>query len=62
MTFDLEADPQERYNLTNARMDNAFLFQLVGRYAVEYEISIAKYPNIKPRTEDFKGYDHVGVS
>jgi arylsulfatase len=55
MTFDLESDPQERYNLTNARMDNAFLFELLGRFVVEWELSTMKYPNIKPG-EEFTGY------
>jgi arylsulfatase len=55
MLFDLESDPQERYNLTNFRFDNDFMFHLLVRLGIEYEMSVAKYPNIKPG-EDFKGY------
>jgi arylsulfatase len=56
MAFDLESDPQERYNLTSARMDNDFIFQMLLGKIGEYVLSTLKYPNIKPGEEGFKGY------
>lgn len=58
MTFDLESDPQERYNLTSYRMDNDFIFHMLLKTGVEYMQSVAKYPNIKPGSE-FSGYGDV---
>jgi hypothetical protein len=31
------------------------MFHLLARLGIEYEMSVARYPNIKPG-EDFKGY------
>jgi arylsulfatase len=55
MCFDLESDPQERYNLTSARMDNDFIFQMLLGTIGGYMLSLFEYPNIKPG-EEFKGY------
>jgi arylsulfatase len=55
MTFDLESDPQERFNLINFRFDNDFMYHLIGRIAIEFQLTTIKYPNIKPG-EEFKGY------
>jgi arylsulfatase len=58
MCFDLESDPQERYNLTYQRMDMGFMFEAIIKVAVQYQLSIVEYPNIKPGSE-FKGYKGV---
>jgi hypothetical protein len=55
MLFDLGSDPGERYSLFNDKMDIGWMGEVVFPYVVEYEKSIAKYPNIKPG-EEFTGY------
>lgn len=55
LCFDLESDPQERYNLTSMRMDNDFIFQMLLGTIGGYMLSTLKYPNIKPG-EEFTGY------
>jgi arylsulfatase len=59
MFFDLGSDPQERYNLTDYRFDFDFIFQVLLRIVGEFEMSTVKYPNIKPGTAEFKGYNGV---
>jgi arylsulfatase A-like enzyme len=57
MIFDLQSDPQERYNLSNYRFDGMWMAQPLFTPLAEYEKSIAAMPNIKPGTDDdFKGY------
>jgi hypothetical protein len=56
MVFDIQSDPQERYNLFEYRFDNDWMAFVLLPYVGEWEKSVAKYPNIKPGTEDFKGY------
>jgi arylsulfatase A-like enzyme len=56
LIFDLESDPQERYNLSYYRMDNGFVERVLLPILGEYMRSIAQYPNIEPGAEDFKGY------
>jgi hypothetical protein len=53
--FDIESDPQERYNLLEYRFDNDWMFFSLLPYLAEWEKSVAKYPNIKPG-EEFTGY------
>ena len=55
MTFDLSSDPHEDWNLFATRLDNAWVFGPVFRNIMQYEMSVKKYPNIKPG-EEFKGY------
>ena len=55
MAFDLGSDPGEKYNLFNAKMDMGWEFGIAMRFIVEYEKSVAKFPNIKPGQE-FNGY------
>jgi arylsulfatase len=57
--YDVEADPQERYNLSNFRFDCMWMARYVAPALIEYEESILEYPNIKPGTEDFKGYHGI---
>jgi hypothetical protein len=57
MMFDLWSDPQERYNLTDLRLDNDFMFHVLLKIGIEYKLSTVEYPNIKPGTgNDFDGY------
>jgi arylsulfatase A-like enzyme len=60
MIFDLENDTAERYNLANYRFDNMWMAYVVLPAVAEFEESMEKYPNIKPGTEDFKGYGGDG--
>ena len=53
--FDLSSDPQERWNLFETRMDNTFTIPVAFRAIMQYEMSLKKYPNIKPG-EEFTGY------
>jgi arylsulfatase len=55
MCFDLGSDPGERYNLFSTKLDAGWMFGVAFRAIVEYEKSIARYPNIKPG-EEFNGY------
>jgi len=55
MVFDLASDPKEEFNLMFDKMDMAFMFAPAFEALIEYKLSLAKYPNIKPG-EDFKGY------
>jgi arylsulfatase A-like enzyme len=56
LVFDLESDPQERYNLSNWRMDNGFMLHALLPLVVEYQLSTLKFPNIEPGAQDFEGY------
>ena len=55
MSYDLSSDPHENWNLFDTRLDNGWMFAPVFRHIFEYEMSVKKYPNIKPG-EEFKGY------
>jgi arylsulfatase A-like enzyme len=55
MIFDLGSDPGERCNLLALKMDMGWMFGIVYPAVVEYQQSIAQYPNIKPG-EEFDGY------
>jgi len=55
LVFDLESDPQERYNLTYFRMDNGFMLNVLIGLVVDFKLSTVEYPNIEPGS-DFKGY------
>ena len=55
MIFDLGGDPGERYNLLEMKLDMGWMFGVVYPAIVEYNTSIAKYPNIRPG-EEFQGY------
>ena len=55
MLFDLGSDPSELYNLFNEKMDMGWMFEICLQFIVEYERSVARYPNIKPGVE-FEGY------
>ena len=55
MVFDLAADPGERYNIFADKLDMGFVFGILLKPVVEYEMSVVEYPNIKPG-EDFDGY------
>lgn len=51
----LTSDPQENWNITATKMDNGWMMAPIYRAIVQYEMSVKKYPNIKPG-EEFKGY------
>ena len=53
--YDLGSDPAERNGLFNDRMDMGWEFGVIMQSVMEYEKSIAEYPNIKPGQE-FDGY------
>ena len=53
--YDLGSDPSETTNLFMTKMDMAWMFKLMVKALIEYKLSIAEYPNVKPG-EDFKGY------
>ena len=55
IVFDLGSDAGERYNLFNSTMDMGWMFGITMPFIVEYEKSIAQFPNIKPGQE-FNGY------
>jgi hypothetical protein len=55
MMYDLTSDPGEKWNLFATKLDNSWLVYPIGREIAKYEMSVKKYPNIKPG-EDFKGY------
>ncbi|MBS1878974.1 MAG: arylsulfatase [Actinobacteria bacterium] len=55
LIFDLGADPNERYNIFSDRLDMGFVFGIMMKPIVEYELSTVEYPNIKPG-EEFDGY------
>jgi Sulfatase len=48
MLFDLENDPQERYNLSTYRFDGMWMAFLLLQASLEWEKSVAQYPNIEP--------------
>jgi len=52
--YDLSSDPHENWNLFDTRLDNAWMMAPVFRAIARYEMSVKKYPNIRPG-EDFKG-------
>ena len=53
--YDLGSDPSETTNLFKSKMDCSWMFRLLAKALIEYKLSIAEYPNVKPG-EDFKGY------
>jgi arylsulfatase len=53
--FDLGSDPGERWPLFDDKMECGWEMGVIGKFIVEYEKSIAEYPNIKPG-EEFQGY------
>jgi arylsulfatase len=55
MFYDLSSDPHEDYNLFETKMDNGWMLAPVFRNIIQYEMSVKKYPNIKPG-EEFSGY------
>ena len=55
MFYDLSSDPHENANLFATELTNGWMFAPVFREIMEYEMSLKKYPNIKPG-EEFKGY------
>ena len=55
MIFDLGSDPGERYNVLETKLDMGWMLGVVYQAIVEYNTSIAKYPNIRPG-EEFNGY------
>ncbi len=58
LVFDLGNDPCEKYNLFTTRMDMGWMFGLAMRSIVEYQKSIAQYPNIQTG-EEFTGYQKL---
>jgi arylsulfatase len=58
MVYDLASDPGERYNLFNSKMDMGWMFGAIWRFVVEWEKSVARYPNIETGQE-FEGYPPV---
>jgi arylsulfatase A-like enzyme len=55
MFYDLSSDPSEEYNLFSTKLDNGWMLAPVFRNINQYEMSVKKYPNIKPGQE-FSGY------
>jgi arylsulfatase len=55
MVYDLSSDPHENWNLFAFKLDNGWMLAPVFREIVKYEMSVKKYPNIKPG-EEFTGY------
>ena len=55
MFYDLSSDPHEDWNLMSTKLTNLWMMAPVYRAITQYEMSVKKYPNIKPG-EDFKGY------
>ena len=55
MTYDLSSDPHEDWNLFSTKLTNGWMFAPIFRNIIQYEMSVKKYPNIKPG-EEFKGY------
>ena len=51
--FDLSSDPHEDWNLSSKKMDSAWMLAPVFRKAMQYEMSLKEYTNIKPG-EEFK--------
>ena len=58
MFYDLSSDPHEDWNLFATRLDNGWMMAPVFRAIMQYEMSVKRYPNIKPG-EDFKGGEFV---
>ena len=57
MFFDLGSDPRREIQPVQRKMDMGWMFGVTLQAIVEYEKSLAKYPNIKPGTDDeFDGY------
>ncbi len=55
MLFDLASDPGELYNLFATKMDMGWMVGVALKFVVDYQKSIAQYPNIKTGAE-FNGY------
>jgi hypothetical protein len=54
MFYDLSSDPHEDWNLFETRLDNGWIMAPVLRIIAQYEMSVKKYPNVKPG-EEFQG-------
>jgi hypothetical protein len=59
MLFDLASDPGELYNLMATKMDMGWMMGVALKFVVDYQKSIAQYPNIKTGAE-FEGYEASG--
>ena len=55
MFFDLESDPDEKYNLFNRKLDMGWMTIPAFQAIAEFQQSVAQYPNIAPG-QDFDGY------
>jgi arylsulfatase len=55
MFYDLSSDPHENFNLFSTKLDNAWMLVPVAKAVGGYQMSLKKYPNIKPG-EEFNGY------
>jgi arylsulfatase len=55
MFYDLTSDPHEDWNMFDTRLDNGWMLGPILREAANYQMSLKKYPNIRPG-EDFRGY------
>jgi arylsulfatase len=61
MFYDLTSDPHENWNLFSTQLENFWMLAPIFRLIEAYEISVKKYPNIKPG-EEFKGYERLPVA
>jgi arylsulfatase len=57
MFFDLSSDPHEDNNLFYTDLTNGWLLAPIIRIIQQYQVSIRKYPNVKPG-EEFTGYNN----
>ena len=55
MLFDLASDPGELYNLMETKLDMGWMVGVALKFVVDYQKSLAQYPNIKTG-EEFTGY------
>jgi len=55
LLFDLSSDPGEIVNLWEYNMETDWMFAPALRSIVEYQKSVAQFPNVKPGQE-FDGY------
>lgn len=51
MCFDLTSDPHENWNLFETKMDNTWMLGPIFRAIMQYQMSVNKFPNIKPGQE-----------
>jgi arylsulfatase len=56
MLFDLASDPGELYNIMETKLDMGWMVGVALKFVVDYQKSIAQYPNIKTGAE-FEGYE-----